>query len=304
MTDFTELKDWHLKRSSSAWPLSGSSDIRERVSRRVQAWNIIVEHTAGTPGSVIVFGTMGHEPVVMKVFRRHGDEWGSGEILRAFEGEGMVRLLNHADGAVLLQRLTPGTSLADLAVEDDEQATGVLIDLMRRLTPRTVPAGVSTVEDWGKGFTRYATTLDTRVPRPLLESAQRIYRDLCATQAGTRLLHGDLHHFNVLMDKGRGWTAIDPKGVVGEQAYEVGAALRNPFGRSESFTDHAVVARRAARFAKELTLDEGRVLAWAFAQAVLAAVWAIEDGGTVHPDSPWLVLANTIGPMLKGVVDV
>jgi streptomycin 6-kinase len=304
VADFTELKDWHLRRSSSNWPLAGSSDVRERVSRRVQAWNITVEHTAGTPGAVIVFGTRGDEPVVMKVFRSHGDEWGSGEVLRAFAGEGMVRLLNHADGAVLLERLTPGTSLADVAVDDDERATGILIDVMQRLSSRTIPDGVPSVEEWGKGFVRYATTQDVRVPRPLLESAQRVYQHLCATQAAAGLLHGDLHHFNVLTDKVRGWTAIDPKGIVGEQAYETGAALRNPWGSSEIFTDRSVIVRRASRFAKELSLDEGRVLGWAFAQAVLSAVWAIEDGGIVHADSPWLVLANTIRPMLKGVVDV
>ena len=42
------------------------------------------------------------------------------------------------------------------------------------------------------------------------------------------LLHGDLQHYNVLLDKDRGWVAIDPKGVVGELEYEVGALLRNP----------------------------------------------------------------------------
>jgi streptomycin 6-kinase len=38
----------------------------------------------------------------------------------------------------------------------------------------------------------------------------------------------DLHHYNVLSDSGRGWLAIDPKGLVGEVEYEVGAAIRNP----------------------------------------------------------------------------
>ena len=32
---------------------------------------------------------------------------------------------------------------------------------------------------------------------------------------------------NVRFDSGRGWLAIDPKGVFGELEYEVGAVVRN-----------------------------------------------------------------------------
>ena len=130
-----------------------------------------------------------------------------------------------------------------------------------------------------------------------------MYFHLCATQSRPRLLHGDLHHSNVLLDSGRGWLAIDPKGVVGELEYEVGAALRNPYERPDVFTKPAAIARRVERFERELHLNAGRMLAWAFAQAVLAAVWEVEDGCAVRPDNAWLALASNIRPMLKGVVD-
>lgn len=58
------------------------------------------------------------------------------------------------------------------------------------------------------------------------------------------LLHGDLHHYNVRFDRDHGWNAIDPKGVVGEFEYEVGALLRNPIKQPEIFTDPATIERR------------------------------------------------------------
>ena len=70
----------------------------------------------------------------------------------------------------------------------------------------------------------------TRSHTTSVERAQRLYVGLCASQTSTRLLHGDLHHYNILRDGDRGWVAIDPKGVVGEVEYEIGAALRNPYG--------------------------------------------------------------------------
>jgi streptomycin 6-kinase len=121
---------------------------------------------------------------------------------------------------------------------------------------------------------------------------------------GSRLLHGDLHHYNVLVDSARGWLAIDAKGVVGEPEYEVGAALRNPWERPELFTEPATIMRRVDRFRRELHLDAERILAWAFAQAVLAAIWAVEDGVIIGPDNAWLALANHIHPMIKGTFDV
>lgn len=125
-----------------------------------------------------------------------------------------------------------------------------------------------------------------------------MYAELCDSQSSTRLLHGDLHHHNVLLDNQRGWLAIDPKGVVGELAYEVGAAFRNPCERPAVFAARATIERRVGRFAGVLGLDAERVLGWAFAQAVLAAIWEVEDAGVLRMGIGCIALANAIRPML------
>ena len=93
--------------------------------------------------------------------------------------------------------------------------------------------------------------------------------------------------------------AIDPKGVVGEVEYEIGAILRNPIERPELFTSRATIERRIEHFTEKLNLDYERVLAWGFAQAVLSAIWDIEDGFPVDAMNPALRLANAIQPMLR-----
>ena len=47
-----------------------------------------------------------------------------------------------------------------------------------------------------------------------------------------------------------------------------------------------------------LNVDRGRVLRWTFAQAVLSAIWAIEDGLAVEPGNPIVGVARTLRPML------
>ena len=41
------------------------------------------------------------------------------------------------------------------------------------------------------------------------------------------LLHGDLHHENILLDASGNWKAIDPQGRIGEQCLECGRFLLN-----------------------------------------------------------------------------
>ena len=137
-----------------------------------------------------------------------------------------------------------------------------------------------------------------RIPRHLVADAHRRFLALEASQNQRRLLHGDLHHYNVLFDSTRGWLAIDPKGVVGEVEFEIGATLRNPFERPDLFVSPAIVERRLARLARRLNINLARALEWGFAQAVLSAIWSLEDGFTVEADAPVLRLATAIRPML------
>jgi len=281
-----------------------SSELQSTVEERIRAWRIAVEHRAETATSVLAFGARDGCPVVLKVARLAGDEWHSGEVLAAFAGKGVVRILESVHGAVLLERLRPGDSLAGLAIGgDDDRATAILADIMSRMSPGAAPGSCPTVQEWGEALTRHASSDDGPIPRPVLEEARRVHSRMAETQSRPRLLHGDLHHYNVLRDDERGWLAIDPKGVAGEPEYEVGASLRNPYERPDLFTDRSVIERRVHRFASELHLDAGRILAWAFTQAVLAALWAMEDGEPTRLAQAWLELADGIRPMLKGVVE-
>jgi streptomycin 6-kinase len=76
------------------------------------------------------------------------------------------------------------------------------------------------------------------------------------------------------------WLALDPKGVVGEAAYEVGALLRNPIpGLLAQPNPQKITARRVDQLAEALNIDRQRIIGWGLAQAVLSAWWSFEDHG-------------------------
>lgn len=281
-----------------------SPELWNRVDDRIAAWRVVVERVVETESSVLAFGQRDDQPVVLKVIKSRGDEWRSGGILDAFEGRGVVRVYEYIEGAMLLERLSPGKSLVTMALRGaDDDATAVMAETIRKMSPRQPLEGVPTARDWGKGFERYAASGDAQVPKHLLSAADQVYAELCGSQTRVRLLHGDLHHDNVLHDTERGWLAVDPKGVVGELEYEVGAALRNPYESPELFSGPSIIRKRVECFARELRLDATRVLSWAFAQTVLSAIWLIEDGFQVEPGHPWIALASVLRPMLEGSVD-
>jgi len=272
--------------------------LQERIRKHVRDWSVEIEHSEETGTSVLLFGHRNSRPVVLKVLRHPGDEWLSGAVLAAFEGRGAARVYEYAEGALLLERLRPGTSLAQLALAgQDDEATGILVDVIGAMTPGSAPPTTPTLLDWGQAFDRYAAAGDARIPRELVAEAQEVYARLCRSQTQVRLLHGDLQHYNVLSDADRGWLAIDPKGVVGETEFEIGAAMRNPCEGTDAFARPEVVERRLNRFASRLPIDRGRALSWAFAQAILSEVWRVEDGDLAG-EPHGLLLARVVRPML------
>ncbi|MGI8733394.1 MAG: aminoglycoside phosphotransferase family protein [Pyrinomonadaceae bacterium] len=277
-----------------------SRDLLERIQQHARAWRLVVEDVFETETSAIASVTRDAQPLVLKVVKQQGDEWHSGKVLEAFAGNGVARVYKQAPGAMLIERLRPGNSLVSLALNGkDEKATNILAAVMQKMSAPEVPVLCATTQDWARGFDRYIASGDIQISRHLVESGQRVYSDLSASQRRVRLLHGDLHHYNVLYDSDRGWLAIDPKGVAGELEYEVGAVLRNPFERPDLFASASTVERRLKQFTSILNLDFERALAWGFAQAVLSAIWEIEDGSQVDSTNPALGLAHVIQPMLE-----
>jgi len=273
--------------------MTDRDDLLARAETQASAWGVTPAQVTHTAGSVCVFGRWRGTDVVLKVVRRSSDEWFAGSVLEAFQGAGAVRLLQHADGAALMERLVPGTALADASL-GDRDATAVIAGVIGRMKPGPPPATAPPVESWCRSFERHLSAPPGGIPKTLLAAAHDTYRALCASQPAVRLLHGDLHHRNVLSDSRKGWVAIDPKGVVGEVAFEVGAALRNPSERPDIFADPLTIRERVDHFTLALKLDRGRLLQWAFAQAVLAAVWEWEDSGELSAGHGWLALAGAI----------
>ena len=123
-------------------------------------------------------------------------------------------------------------------------------------------------------------------------SAAGIAERLLADPIDTRPLHGDLHHDNIIFGE-RGWLVIDPKGVIGDPAFDAANMFYNPLDRDDLCNDENRIAFMAETFARTLKQDAGAILDHAFAYGCLSASWHAEDGNSADENRE-LGIAETI----------
>ena len=230
-------------------------------------------------------------PIVLKVCIPGPEFATEAESLRLFDGHGAVKLLavDRDQGALLLERLRPGTPLLDIdkvaaPTDDDEKATRIAASVMRQLwQPAPASHPFPSFADWMRHMAEQSPRL-VRPDKPLLRHwiarALDVYSELTAKPAEPVLLHGDLHHGNILRAEREPWLAIDPKGVVGESVCETGPLLLNALPDASDLAEtRRVLARRADVLADVLGFDRAAVRAWGVVRAVLASFWTLEDHG-------------------------
>jgi streptomycin 6-kinase len=197
----------------------------------------------------------------------------------AFANHGGVSVLqtDPGTGATLMPHLRPGTDLAKSNLEEAE-CISIAVNLYRQLQAAPL-VEAWTHERWFRELWDGAPTDLSRVRPELLDFGQRLGRYLLETTTRKTLLHGDLHHYNILRN-GNDWVVIDPKGLLGDPAFEPVAFLRNPVDSLK--LDENLEERqrfRIQRFAELLDEPIERIWGWAITQMVLDAVWSGSDWG-------------------------
>lgn len=98
------------------------------------------------------------------------------------------------------------------------------------LAPVTEPQLFIPLEEWLLSLKKLKTQalLQRLISKKLKDFVICRAKELMSNQGEPVLLHGDLHHYNILQRQSE-WLAIDPKGIIGEREFEIGTFLKNPF---------------------------------------------------------------------------
>ena len=115
------------------------------------------------------------------------------------------------------------------------------------------------------------------IPDEILSKAKRFRDDLLKSTTREVLLHGDLHHDNILKNS-NGWLVIDPKGFIGDPAFELAAYLCNPIPELlQENQPREIIENRINICSAELGIDSRRISDWLYAKSVLCWAWRLEE---------------------------
>jgi streptomycin 6-kinase len=256
-----------------------STQVPVAIRSAARDWGIVLgSRLRGATCSDVFEGVdPGGRRVVLKAPHSHAEERNSIETLQEFSKFGGVEVLgwDAESEVILMPRLSPGGSLDKEPISDDERLA-VCAGAIKRLRKAKVVQGAYPLEHF---FPEDAELPDS----PMFVEAKRLARHLFETTTERCLLHGDLHHFNLLRN-GSDWVVIDPKGVVGDPAFEVAAYLRNPFPASFSVD---VCRRRLTEFQRLLGDPIERLWGWSFCQTAMCSMSGLADG-------PWRETAESL----------
>ena len=238
------------------------------------------------------------EPAVLKIGLPLDDVeiFGEAKYLQTLDGNGAARLLqfDRKAQAALLERLQPGATLKSVCKKDQSRTVQVTIDILKRII-RPVPSDQSDfvqLDRWFSGLKRHA---GTNFPEDYAVKALSFYEELSQDTKNIFLIHGDLHHDNILSAKREPFLVIDPKGIIGHIGYDIGVFLNNHHNwlewntRLEGKLDKAV-----ADFASAINIGEMEIRKWAYCQMVLSWWWTFDEmpdtfGGELGLSDIWKV---------------
>ena len=269
-------------------------------------WGLVVDGSAMTGETALVLPVRSEtgEPAMLKLGWPHPEATYEHLALRAWAGEGAVRLLR-ADPrrqVMLLERAHPGHDLRHVPIVE---ACEVIAGLYPKLHGPTLPQ----LDRLSAHARRWADQLGTlrrtqRVPRRFVDQAISLAADF-ASDPGTDLglIHTDLHFANVLAAEREPWLAIDPKPLTGEPAYEVAPVLWNRWEEAVATGDlRAAVLTRMFTLIDVAGLDEDRVRAWVLVREMVNVRETLmgDQGDGFAPaqesveDAAWITTAMTI----------
>jgi streptomycin 6-kinase len=251
-----------------------------RARSAAKEWGLTLgEELPGATCSVVLAATdEDGNDLVLKAPFANAEECESGPVMVALGSHGAVEVLrlDPVTSVVLMPRLRPGTNLADSGLSDLE-GVRICAELILRLrkAPRIDAMPLA----------RWCKELFEDPTNALILEARKVCLSLLDTSPPPVLLHGDLHHYNILSHNGT-WLFIDPKGIAGDPAFDIAGYMRNPIGRAPGPEG---MAQRLRLFADLLGDPPYRLWGWAFSETVLCA----KQDGYSFTDS-WCAAAEAI----------
>ncbi len=194
-------------------------------------------------------------------------------VIDVYEFNNEVCLLYYVDGEELLSLVDNGK---------DEEATLIIAQTLNKIhkthVPKTHP--YKNLEHHMRRLFEY--TQEDHSP-DIVKRAAQFAKKVIQKQIEISMLHGDMHHKNVMLDSQKGWLALDPQCVVGDRAYDCANTLHNPSPPLQH--DEKRLLKQTQILGAEMDIDPQRIIDYAYIHGALSSCWTKEDDGEYGQDA-------------------
>jgi streptomycin 6-kinase len=277
------LINWQGRETAQSW----FTTIESHLDAWCDEWDVTIEQRElPDTVSLVLFGESQQAgPVVLKIGPPDPERDAEIAATREAAGPGMVRMIaaDPAISMVMLERLSPGSELADSDLDDDDTTHVIAQRLGAFWREPSDPTGLIPLERWTRDLREFTPLDRPGFRNDLVLRSQALLEEMLAAPASTSLLHGDMHHHNILWQDGYGWTTIDPKGLIGERGFDVTAWMMNPWGYPVAPDFLAKANRRLDILSEFLGEDRTRLAQWCVVFAGLNVCWSL---GVEQPEDP------------------
>jgi len=240
-----------------AW-IAGLPQLVAAISSKLDLRDLI--EVTNLTYNYVLSGFQGNNPIILKLGLDHEALNREAFALKRFARYGAVNVLAEDKGMLLLERAVLGTSLKSYFPDQEHESIEIACKVMKKLHQASIPEhhNLPHIQDWLTALDK-----DWNIPNHYLQKARKLRDQLLKTADPDVLLHGDLHHDNILKNVDDS-VVIDPKGVIGSPINEIWAFVMD-IERDIPFIAHYFNFR---------TQD---VFNWYFVHVILAACWNLED---------------------------
>lgn len=243
----------------------------------IHRWQLIPDGSPLVTASSCLLPVLWHGQKAMLKIALVEEEKPGLALMAWWNGTGAAPVFTYDSSAVLMERADDRGALAELCrAGQDTQACRIICSVIEELhqSRANYPLGLTSLPAWFKGLQAAAAS-----HAGILQASYATASELLADPREVGVLHGDIHHGNILHFGARGWLAIDPKGLLGERTFDYANLFCNPgLETAGDFGDFGGFINRLGLVADMARLDRQRLLQWILAWAGLSATWHYEDG--------------------------
>ncbi len=178
--------------------------------------------------------------------------------------------------AFLEERIIPGTELCEISVVD--KRLNEFAKIFRSIHSQPKGEYLSYL-DWLEKAYDYCCLhkVESGITGYMLQAFD-IGKELFEKYPERVLLHGDLHHHNILLASDGSYKIIDPKGVIGPSIFDIPRFILNEIGLGSEKTDADHIEDVINKLAEILDYKKRDLEKLFFMEIILANVWCLESG--------------------------